>query len=139
MVQRLLVTVGRIISVIWRPTFKLPWVIITIPCCNLWVLRHPNLRVIALRTRDTVRGSKKKAWKRHLNRPQSWRNTGVACCKHHDAQAIVFNPGSSLLAEPFHAAVCSTIDCGYSIRQRIYSTGRDPISRGYLLIELQTT
>ena len=55
--------------------------------------------------------------------------------RHHGARAIVFNPGSSPLAEPFHAAVCSTIDCGYSKRQRIYSTGRDPISLSSYLFD----
>ena len=58
--------------------------------------------------------------------------------RHHDAKAIVFNPGSSPLAEPFHAAVCSTIDCGYSERQRIYSTGRDPISLSSYLFDRAT-
>ena len=58
--------------------------------------------------------------------------------RHHDAKAIVFNPGSSPLAEPFHAAVCSTIDCGYSGRQRIYSTGRDPISLSSYLFDRAT-
>ena len=58
--------------------------------------------------------------------------------RHHGARAIVFNPGSSPLAEPFHAAVCSTIDCGYSKRQRIYSTGRDPISLSSYLFDRAT-
>jgi hypothetical protein len=58
--------------------------------------------------------------------------------RHHDAKAIVFNPGSSPLAEPFHAAVCSTVDCGYSERQRIYSTGRDPISLSSYLFDRAT-
>ena len=58
--------------------------------------------------------------------------------RHHDAKAIVFNPGSSPLVEPFHAAVCSTIDCGYSERQRIYSTGRDPISLSSYLFDRAT-
>ena len=58
--------------------------------------------------------------------------------RHHDAKAIVFNPGSSPLAEPFHAAVCSTIDCGYSERQRIYSTGRDPVSLSSYLFDRAT-
>ena len=43
-------------------------------------------------------------------------------------RAIVFNPGSTPLAEPFHAAYCSAYDCGYTVKQRIYSTGYDPIS-----------
>ena len=52
---------GRIILVIWRPTFKSPWVIITIPCCNLWALPHPNLQVIALRTPGHGWGQQKRS------------------------------------------------------------------------------
>jgi pimeloyl-ACP methyl ester carboxylesterase len=58
--------------------------------------------------------------------------------RHHDAKAIVFNPGSSPLAEPFHAAICSTFDCGYSQRHRIYSTGSDPISLSSYLFDRAT-
>ena len=58
--------------------------------------------------------------------------------RHHNAKAIVFNPGSSPLAEPFHAAMCSTVDCGYSERHRIYSTGLDPISLSSYLFDRAT-
>ena len=34
--------------------------------------------------------------------------------RRHDAQSIVFNPGSSPFAEPFHAAMCSAFNCGYT-------------------------
>jgi pimeloyl-ACP methyl ester carboxylesterase len=58
--------------------------------------------------------------------------------RRHGAQFIVFNPGSSPFAEPFHAAMCSAFDCGYTKTQRIYSTGYDPISISSYLFDRAT-
>jgi pimeloyl-ACP methyl ester carboxylesterase len=56
----------------------------------------------------------------------------------HGGKAVVFNPGSSPLAEPFHAAYCTAFDCGYAERARIYSTGRDPISLSSYIFDQAT-
>ena len=111
----------------------------TTPCCNPWALLHPNGPAIALRApdRDSVR-QKKKHDRVTLTGHSLGGTLALHSARHHGARAIVFNPGSSPLAEPFHAAVCSTIDCGYSKRQRIYSTGRDPISLSSYLFDRLT-
>lgn len=57
---------------------------------------------------------------------------------HGGAKAVVFNPGSSPLGEPFHAAYCATVGCDYTEKARIYTTGRDPISISSYIFDQST-
>ena len=54
--------------------------------------------------------------------------------RRHGVESVAFNPGSTPHAEAYHALVCSATDCGEE-RQRVYTTGRDPISYSSYLFD----